>query len=94
MSEPKHPGWYSWLAVLAGCLASMIVSVTVSVQMNQRALERDRQQRLEQQSAGLAVACEVIVRMRDAYDRQENLTQAGRDVARAWADMAKLYRCT
>lgn len=71
----------------------MAVSVSVSVQMNQRALERDHQQRLEQQQQGLRVACEVIGRMRDAYAQQDNLTQAGRDVARAWADMAKLYRC-
>ena len=93
MSERGHPCWYSWLVVVAGCLVSMIVSISVSIQMNERALERDRQQRVEQQAGGRRVACEVIVRMRDAYDKQENLTQAGRDVAKAWADMAKLYQC-
>lgn len=93
MTEHGHPGWYSWLVVIAGCLASMIVSVSISVQMNERALERDRQQRTDRQAEGLRVACEVITRMRDAYDRQDNLTRAGRDVAKAWADMAKLYRC-
>ena len=94
MSEHGRPGWYSWLVVIAGSLVSMIVSVSVSVQMNERALERDRQQRTERQVEGLRVACEVIIRMRDAYAGQENLTQAGRDVSKAWADMAKLYQCT
>lgn len=93
MTERGHPGWYSWLVVIAGCLVSMIVSITFSNQMNERALERDRQQRADRQAEGLKVACEVIVRMRDAYDGQDHLTQAGRDVAKAWSDMAKLYRC-
>jgi heme exporter protein D len=94
MTEHGHPGWYSWLVVVGGCLVSMIISVTISIQAAENSLQRDRQQRADQQAQSLLVACEVIVRMRDAYERQENLTQAGRDVAKAWADMVKLYQCT
>ncbi len=94
MSEHGHPGWYSWLVVIGGCLASMIVSVSISVQMNERALQRDGRQRAERQAEGRRVACQVIVRMRNAYAEQEKLTPAGQDVERAWGDLARLYQCT
>lgn len=93
MTEHGHPGWYSWLVVVAGCLVSMVVSVSVSVQMNERALQRDARQRAERQAEGRRVACQVIVRMRDAYAEQDSLSPAGKDVARGWTDLAHLYRC-
>ena len=82
MSEHGHPGWYSWLVVIGGCLASMIVSVSISVQMNERALQRDGRQRAERQAEGRRVACQVIVRMRNAYAAMLNWVSAGRRASR------------
>jgi hypothetical protein len=93
MTEHGHPGWYSWLVVIGGCLASVVLSATISKQMNDRELERDRTQRVQRQEDGRRVACDVIVQMRNAYQQQEKLSAAGRDVANAWAAMAVRYRC-
>lgn len=92
MTAHGHPGWYSWLTVIGGCLISMIVSITVSVQMNQAALERDRQQRIaderrtaQQQEEGRQASCMLINTMHEAYP--------GRDkVAVAWARLAEFCR--
>lgn len=98
MTLHGHPGWYSWLVVIGGCIVSMVVSVTISNRASQAALERDRQQRIEQQQrdaqqreAGRQASCMLIETMSRAYSgRGDELSPVGKEVAQAWADLAKL----
>lgn len=89
MAPGRRPGWYSWIAVILGCLVSMSVSVTVSVQASDRALERDQAQREQQRQESQRAVCTVVNGMRTAHIR------AGSDPAiiQAWATMALVFHC-
>lgn len=100
MTIHGHPGWYSWLVVIGGCLVSMVVSVAISIRASDAALERDRMQREQSEHAeqvrraeGRAASCSMIRRVNRAYASQrDELSPAGQDIAQAWADLAKLCR--
>lgn len=100
MALHGHPGWYSWLVVIAGCLISMAVSITISNRASDEALERDRAQReaaaredAQRRAENRRASCALIRRINDAYaDQGDGLSPAGKDVAKAWADLARLCR--
>ena len=97
MTEHGHPGWYSWAVVIGGAFTSMIVSVTIAVQMNNQALDRDREARavaeqreLERRTQSRIVSCAFIHKIHDAYqDQIDDLSGPGLTIAAAWADLAK-----
>ena len=100
-----RPGWYSWVAVILGCLTSMAISVGVSVQASDRALERDQaaraeeQQRRErdlraQQDRAREATCAIIVKMAAANQRQADVFPPNQEVADAWAEMSEVFQCT
>lgn len=88
-TEHGMPSWYSWLVVIGGCLTTLLVSVAISAQVNQRALERERAQREQ----GRASACTVIRRMVQAYEDPPPATETGRNAAVAWRDLGRAFQC-
>lgn len=70
----------------------MLISIAVSVQMNNRAIERERltEQQEEERERALAevarkASCEQILVIDNAYQRQlDDLTGPGKDIAGAW----------
>lgn len=83
------PSWYSWLVVVGGCLTTLVVAVTVSVKVNQRALDREQAQREQ----GRVAACTVITRMVLAYEDPPPATETGRNAATAWKDLGRAFQC-
>lgn len=97
MTAHGHPGWYSWLVVIGGCIISMVVSVGIAVQTNNRSLERDRQERrvteareAERRAQSRMVSCAFIAKINKAYqDQKDDLSGPGLNIAAAWADLAR-----
>lgn len=97
MKAHGHPGWWSWLTVIAGCLASMLVSITVAISVNNQSLERDRQERAiaerverDRLAKSRAASCAFIHKINKAYqDQIHELSGPGLTIAAAWADLAK-----
>lgn len=89
-----------WLAL--GALACMGISVMISVQASQTAIERSRDQerraavqaeaeRARQRAEALGIVCNVITAQAAVYD--EAITPVGADAARAWRVLASTYHC-
>jgi hypothetical protein len=87
MTEHGHPGWYSWLVVIGGCLVSMVVGSTISIAVNDRALERERAQREEARAA----TCLVIRQMENVY--ADPSTETGEKARAAWASLGRTFGC-
>lgn len=93
MTEHGHPGWYSWLVVIGGCLTSILISIAV----NQQTVQRERAERaeaeqreLERRAQSRATSCAFINKINGAYQSQINeLSGPGLAIAAAWADLAK-----
>lgn len=88
----RHPAAYSLLTLAAGGIVCMLISIMVSVQATNYAIERERlaQQRAEARERALAevarkASCEQILVIDNAYQRQiDDLTGPGKDIAGAW----------
>ena len=93
-ARQRRPGWYSWVAVIVGCLTSMVVSVGVSVQASERGFERREQDRREQQERARATTCAIIVKMAQANQRQVDVFPPNQEVADAWAEMSRTFQCS
>lgn len=97
MTEHGHPGWYSWLVVMGGCIISMIASVGIAVHMNNAALARDRHERVvaeqkeqDRRAQSKVVSCAFINKINSAYqDQKQDLSGPGLVIAAAWADLAR-----
>ncbi len=100
MREHTRPGWYSWLVVIGGCLISMVISVTIAVQMNSAALARERHERavaeqkeIERRAQSKVISCAFIDKINSAYqDQKQELSGPGLSIAAAWADLARECR--
>jgi hypothetical protein len=91
MTEHGHPGWYSWLVVVGGCLISVVVSIAVNQQtVSRERAERDaaaERQRVEDERARV-ISCAFINKINQAYESQrDELSEPGLAVAAAWADL-------
>lgn len=97
MTEHGHPGWYSWLVVILGCVVSMIVSVGISVRMNNAAIQREHQaqalaaqREAERRAQQRVVSCAFVNKINRAYqDQIKELSGPGLTIAAAWADLAR-----
>jgi hypothetical protein len=77
MSEHGHPSWWSWLVVIGGCLATLMIAVAISIQTNQTALDRERMARIQ----GEQELCEVVAALDDSYREVPPTTATGMKVA-------------
>lgn len=80
----------------------MGISVMISVQASQTAIERSQDQerraavqaeaeRARQRADSLGIVCNVITAQAAVYD--EAITPVGADAARAWRVLASTYHC-
>jgi hypothetical protein len=89
MTSHGLPSWYSWAVVIGTSITSSVLVLIVSLNVNQRALERERQQRL----AGQQAWCGVIVTMDNAWRSAPPPTATGRQMAKGIAALRRQYRC-
>lgn len=75
-----HPGWYSWLVVVASTVASVALAVVVSVRLVTRTDEEARR------ATCLAAAAQERV-----FSEAE--TEVGRNAEKAWHDLRISLRC-
>lgn len=89
MAQHGHPTWYSWLVVVLVPVAASMAVLVVSLEVNARAVQGEREARLSSERA----LCEVVVVLDDAYRETPPATVAGRNVAKAVADLRVANRC-
>jgi hypothetical protein len=78
MSEHGHPTWWSWVVVIGGCLTTLLISVVISVQTNQRAIDREREARL----ASELEFCSLLKLFDDSYREVPPNTPTGINLAK------------
>lgn len=83
--------WYYQLAVVGTSVASVVISVLISVNTSARAIDSDRRARAEAVAESRKVSCTLIIAQDRAYTETPPATELGRDVARAWHDLRTLY---
>lgn len=95
----RHPAAYSIMIVIAGCLMSMVVAVTISIQASNRAIarvqhaeEQRRAAEARQAAANRAASCAFIKTINEAYreDPPSPPSETYKTIAKAWADLAAL----
>lgn len=96
--ERGHPGWYSWLVVVALTAASAALSVVVNRGLTQNALEADRRAKADAEAKAQQLAennrrgmCSVFLAQERVFAEAE--TEVGRNAEKAWHDLAVTYRC-
>lgn len=77
-----HPSWWSWLVVIGGCMTTLIIAVVISVETNQKAIDRERMQRLKAEQD----LCEIIATFDDSYKEVPPTTPTGIKVATSIAE--------
>ena len=96
MTAHGRPGWYSWIVVVLVPIMASIGVLVISLEVNDRSIERERQARLtaerERQASDRAF-CGIVVLLDDSYRRSPPSTPAGRDLARAVNEARYGYRC-
>lgn len=80
---------YSAVTLAVGCFASMAIAVGTSVSLGNRAIERERENRENARAA----TCLVINRITEAYKIDTPTSEAGKNVAAAWSDLALAFGC-
>lgn len=100
MTEHGHPGWYSWLVVISAPFFFSLLAITVSVTLNNRALQRERAQeqaaaelRTRQAEIARSASCLVILTMVEVYGNPVPVTETGRKAATAWKDLGRIFEC-
>lgn len=83
--------WYYQLAVVGTSLASVVLSVMISVNASNRAIDSDRRARAEAAKDSRAVSCVLIIAQDAVYSETPPTTKLGRDVAVAWHDLRTRY---
>lgn len=83
----QHPGAYSMVMLALGVVVCMAVSVWISVQASNRALEREREQR----NAARQATCMVVRRMIEVYS--DPTTPTGVNAQGAWTDLGRIFHC-
>lgn len=89
----NHPAAYSYLTLAAGAIACMVISVLISVTMYRGAMARDEAQDAAEAERSRLAVCSVVREINRAYKEEAPITQAGKNVARAWAELSGVYRC-
>ena len=94
----RTPPWYAWVIVLATVVAGVGASVMISLHASNRAVQAERQARLDteasrraQAQASLAVICGLIVKQETVF--RSFGTQNSAIAADAWHDLGVTYRC-
>jgi|ERR1044072_8105224 hypothetical protein len=96
--EHHLPSWYSWLVVVGMSSASIGLSVILSINMTERAVQAERDARLAAARGSedmRRATCFVVASMDDAYsDPATPITSpVGRQVAQAWHNLRLLLKC-
>jgi hypothetical protein len=90
MAEHGHPGWYSWVVVLGGNLATLLLTVMVVLTINQRSIDRERAARL----AGERAACAVVdIYVRAAQEAPQPTTAYGKEIVDSMRTLRAALRC-
>lgn len=90
MTEHGHPGWYSWVVVLGGNLATLALTVVVVLTVNARSIERERAARLASERALCAV---VDIYVRAAQEAPPPTTAYGREIVERMRDLRIALQC-
>lgn len=95
-----HPTIYS-NALLALIMTMLVgVGVVFSVQASQRSqraseavLREQIEEQVRAQAQARMAACTVVQKINRAYVAEPPVTEAGKNVAQAWADLSRVFRC-
>ncbi len=90
MAEHGHPGWYSWVVVVGGNLATLLLTVVVVLTVNQRSIDRERAARLASERALCAV---VDIYVQAARDAPPPPTAYGREIVESMRALRAALRC-
>jgi hypothetical protein len=101
-TEHHMPGWYSWVVVLGTSFMSLALSLLVSLQSAQRAVDAERAARVtqvqEQQrtnAEALRATCAVVIVQDGALNDPASppLSAAGKRAAEAWHNLRLALHC-
>ena len=96
MREHGMPSWYSWVVVILVPIMASLAVLVVSLKVNERSLQRERQARetlAQAQEDSRQALCRMLVLLDDSYRRQPPTTPAGVELARAVSEARTLNRC-
>jgi hypothetical protein len=90
-TQIRHRGMgvYAWVAVLISSITLPVLSLVISLNLNDRAIDRERMARLASEHA----MCAIVVAQSDAYRQHPPTTPAGRTVADKMAALRLAYHC-
>lgn len=90
-TQIRHRGMgvYAWVALLLSSITLPVLSLVISLQLNDRAIERERTARLASEQA----ICAIVVAQSDAYRQHPPTTLTGRTVAAKMAALRSAYHC-
>lgn len=90
MTEHGHPGWYSWVVVLGGNMATLLLTVVVVLTVNQRSIDRERAARLASERALCAV---VDIYVRAARETPPPTNAYGKEIVESMRALRAALKC-
>ena len=89
----KQPGWYAWAVLVVATAASAGLNAVIGIGMAERAIEAERAAARAAAEQNRSATCALINAQVGVYRETPPSTPTGRDVASAWEDMRKRFRC-
>jgi hypothetical protein len=99
-STAPRPDWYWWVVMIGTVLSCAAASILISLQVQARALERERAQRIEVQQKADALRietnakwCKIVTTLDDEYRKTPPTTPTGVNIAEAMRDLRVSLDC-
>ena len=83
--------WYYQLTVVGASVVSVVLSVVISVNASNRAIDSDRRARAQAAAESRKATCMLVAAQDAVYSETPPSTKLGRDVAAAWHDLRTRY---
>lgn len=90
----KYPAVYSNALLALGVVVCMAVAVAIPIQLNQKALERERSIKAASDERSRQATCALIDTISQAYREEDGtLSPAGRKIGKAWVEASTAFDC-
>jgi len=87
----KLPGWWSWVVLVLFTAVNIALTITVTSNLSQRAIDADRKARAEASAQSRSIVCLVVTTQENVFS--EATSEVGKKAARAWHDLGELFHC-